>query len=410
MIRPTTLADQLGAQRGDRSRVLVVGAGVAGLTVAQLLRAAGHHPVLVERGGEGQAPGYMLGLLPFVDPVMRRLGVEPAYLERSVGMHRYLLRGATGRRVREYSLDPAIARFGRYRGIAREALLDVIADDLPVTFGCTVADLSQDARGVRVVLDEAGSRHESAFHAVVGADGLHSGVRGLVLAPGDVSRVDTGWGGWVAWSDADDAPELYEETWGDGFFVGIYPVLARTGVFVGGPDSLTEGPAAMVARVRRTLRTRDARAERALTAVDGGHYWAFADVRSSRWAAGRVALLGDAAAGFLPTAGVGASMAMESAAVLADRLIDASPDQVVAAHASYQDAQRPRVEQAQDASRQLARVMFRSGRLLTRARDVATRAISLERAFGPILRLLADRTEPPAARDSRPAHTRKDLA
>lgn len=412
MISAISLSDQLVAQQGDRTRVLVVGAGVAGITLAALLRSAGQHPVLVERGRQGKAPGYMLGLLPFVDPVIRRLGVEPAYLERSVGMHRYLLRGATGRRLREYSLDGALAPFGRYRGIAREDLLDVIAaEDLPVTFGCTVAHLAQEDDGVRVVLDEAGARHESVFHAVIGADGLHSGIRDLVLAPGDVSRVDTGWGGWVAWSDTDDSPDLYEETWGDGFFVGVYPVLGRTGVFVGGPRSLAaEGPAAMVARVRRALRTRDARTERALAAVGDGYHWAFTDVRSARWTVGRVALLGDAAAGFLPTAGVGASMAMESAAVLADLLTDASPEQVVAAYTAYEGAQRGRVEKAQDSSRQLARLMFRSGRLLTRVRDVATRAISFERAFGPILRLLADRPEPPAARHRLPAQPRKDLA
>ncbi len=406
MTRPTSLSNQLVAQQEDSTRILIVGAGVAGITLAKLLRSAGHHPVLVERGDQGEAPGYMLGLLPFVDPVMRRLGVESAYLQGSVGMHRYLLRGATGRRVREYSLDHALERFGWYRGIAREVLLDVIAgDELPVTFGCTITGLTQDERGVRASLDEAGSRHESMFHAVIGADGLHSSVRDLVLAPGDISRVDTGWGGWVAWADADDRPELYEETWGDGFFVGIYPVLGRTGVFVGGPRSLTaDGPAATVARVRHALRDRNARTDRALAAVGDGYYWAFGDARSSHWTTGRIALLGDAAAGFLPTAGIGASMAMESAAVLADRLADATSDQVVGAHTAYENDQRGRVERAQDASRQLARVMFRSGRLFTRTRDLAARAISFERAFGPTLRLLADRHEQLA---SPPAHTER---
>jgi 2-polyprenyl-6-methoxyphenol hydroxylase-like FAD-dependent oxidoreductase len=49
-------------------------------------------------------------------------------------------------------------------------------------------------------------------------------------------------------------------------------------------------------------------------------YWRLDDCRAPSWRAGRVALLGDSACGFLPTAGIGASMAMESAAVLADEL------------------------------------------------------------------------------------------
>jgi glycosyltransferase involved in cell wall biosynthesis len=49
-------------------------------------------------------------------------------------------------------------------------------------------------------------------------------------------------------------------------------------------------------------------------------FWKLADQRAESWVKDRVVLLGDAAAAFLPTAGIGASMAMESAAVLADEL------------------------------------------------------------------------------------------
>jgi threonine dehydrogenase-like Zn-dependent dehydrogenase len=48
MLEATPIQAQLADARGDPLRVLVVGAGVAGLTVAQLLRAQGLHPVLVE--------------------------------------------------------------------------------------------------------------------------------------------------------------------------------------------------------------------------------------------------------------------------------------------------------------------------------------------------------------------------
>lgn len=47
----------------------MVGAGVAAVVLTRLLRADSLHPVLVERSTPCAAPGYMLGLLPFVDPV-----------------------------------------------------------------------------------------------------------------------------------------------------------------------------------------------------------------------------------------------------------------------------------------------------------------------------------------------------
>ena len=49
MLEATPIQAQLADARGDPLRVLVVGAGVAGVTLAQLLRRQGLHPVLVER-------------------------------------------------------------------------------------------------------------------------------------------------------------------------------------------------------------------------------------------------------------------------------------------------------------------------------------------------------------------------
>ncbi|WP_250405525.1 hypothetical protein [Streptomyces cellostaticus] len=122
---------------------------------------------------------------------------------------------------------------------------------------------------------------------MIAADGLRSTTRSLVLDPDRVTTYDTGWGGWVAWTDTDDASDLYEETWGAGSFIGVYPVLGRTGVFVGGPhDATAEGPAAFAERVQRALRHVDTRCERALRAVadtPGAYYWDMSDVRASTW-------------------------------------------------------------------------------------------------------------------------------
>jgi 2-polyprenyl-6-methoxyphenol hydroxylase-like FAD-dependent oxidoreductase len=80
----------------------------------------------------------------------------------------------------------------------------------------------------------------------------------------------------------------------------------------------------------------------------------FYDVRAPKWAAGRVALVGDSAAAMLPTAGVGASMAMESAAVLAQELAISDSRLVSYALARYERRRRKRVDGVQSASRSLA--------------------------------------------------------
>jgi 2-polyprenyl-6-methoxyphenol hydroxylase-like FAD-dependent oxidoreductase len=394
---PTSLDDQIAAAREDRLRVLIAGAGVAGVTLAQLLRRDGLRPVLIERAAPDADKGYMLGLMPLVEPVIRRLGVEEPFRDASVGLHRYRLHGHTGKTLRTYSFDTLLSQFGDYRGIARGDLLHAFTPDgAPVTFGATVRALSQAADSVQVTIQDSEQVATGDFDLVVAADGLHSSTRALILRPDQAVPYDTGWGGWVAWIDDGDPAltDLYDEIWGAGFFVGIYPVKGRVGVFVGGDRSETAvGPSRFVARIRDDLREFDKRTERALAAIAAGgddYYWRFTDVRSATWSVGRVALLGDAAAGFLPTAGIGAGMAMESAGVLARTLATADRATVTAALREYERAQRPRVEAAQANSRQLAHLVFQRNHALVAIRDLATRFVTLKMALGPIRKLLQD--------------------
>lgn len=399
MFIDTPLPRQIDRMRNDPLRVLVVGAGVAGLTLAQALRAGGLHPVLLERQPGHADDGYMLALMPLVDRAMRRLSVRRAYGHRSVRFRHYGLHGRHGQALRTYDIGSLLSRYGEYRGIARGDLMQVLADaGAPVAYASTVRSVQPASDAVQVVMCGGGVDVEAAFDVVVVADGLHSATREQVLPPQEVTWYRTGWGGWVAWADDDPGhEERGDEVWGADFFVGIYPVKGRSGVFVGGHgDDTRAGPRDFVAHVRRQLRQVDARIGQALARVEAArqpYYWTLDDCRSAAWATGRVVLLGDAAAGFLPTAGIGAAMAMESADVLAETLLAASREEVPSALQAYERCQRPRVEAAQDNSRQLARMMFHRSRALAAVRDVAARCISLRTALRPIRRLLDSRPE-----------------
>ncbi|WP_019856435.1 FAD-dependent oxidoreductase [Actinopolyspora mortivallis] len=405
MFIPTDVPEQLAAVGKHEPRILIVGAGVAGLTLARSLRNRGLRPVLVERAEQRQESGYMLGLMPFVDSVIGELDLEREYLERSVPVRRYRLCSSTGAPLREYSVDAVLGEFGHYRGIERGGLLELLATGgVPVAWRTTPHRIDQHGQRVRVGLTGDGIDFEAEFDAVVAADGTHSATRSLVLAPERVRTCDTAWGGWVTWADPDDLPDVYQEIWGPGCFVGLYPVPGRLGVFVGGPRTDTRrGPSAFAELVRDRLRIVDTRCSHALTtlaAASESHYWKLSDVRCARWTVGRVALLGDAAAGFLPTAGVGAAMAVESAGALARRLARADSTGITEALRDYERVQRPRVESAQRNSRQLATLMLRRGRTVSRARDFAAALAGMNTAFGPIRKLLArrDRDEPAPVR------------
>ena len=399
MLEATPIQVQLADARGDPLRVLVVGAGVAGVTVAQLLRRQGLHPVLVERSAREADSGYMLALMPLVDPVLDALGAREPYLAARVGLDRYRFRNPAGRQLGQYSLASLFDRFGDYRGISRGELLAVLGSGGgAVTYGTTVTALGQRPTTVTATLDDGSAPTEAEFDLVIAADGLHSATRGLVLAPGQVSTFDTRWGGWVAWAEPDQDVDLGEELWGVDAFVGTYPVKGHVGVIVAGPRTDTEaGTERFVARLRGRTGSVGPRIERALEVVarhPDAYYWSLTDCRSDTWSVGRVALVGDAAAGFLPTAGIGAAMAMESAWVLGGLLADATPDRVPGLLRRYEESQRPRVEAAQASSRQLARLMFLRGRVLSGLRNTVVRFVPLGTALGPITRLLREQPRP----------------
>ncbi|OJU42313.1 MAG: hypothetical protein BGN97_13000 [Microbacterium sp. 69-10] len=408
MLIETPLTAQLEAQRDDRLRVLIVGAGIAGITLAQLLRRDGLHPVLIDRMTGHDHPGYMLALMPTVDQAFVDLGVQEKYRAASTPMTRYSFRSHRGKVLRTDSMSELLGVYGDYNGISRGALIEVLTDGgCPVTLGTTVDAV---AGGVARLTDRSGRpAGEAAFDLVVGADGIRSRMRD-VLGAGALDVVDTGWSGWVAWAEEIGSPDLGEELWGDGFFLGVYPVKDRLGVFLGGPDAeLEAGPIAFAASVRRRIQDMAPRLDAALAAVEADpapYLWRLEDAGVARWVlpqdAVQSVLLGDAAAGFLPTAGIGAGMAIESAWLLGRMLAGAERDALLARLSAWETVERQRVESAQANSRMLARLMFRRGRLTAWLRETTMRMLSVRAVLGPIVKLVAARPDPDAALASAP--------
>src|SRR5690606_38226854 len=115
MLTATSLTTQYDNARNDDPRTLVVGAGIAGITVAQLLRRNGQHPVLIERTLDGGNPGYMLALMPMVDGAIDDLDLRDQYRNNSTPLNWYSFHSSNGRPGRRDSLARILARYGDYR-------------------------------------------------------------------------------------------------------------------------------------------------------------------------------------------------------------------------------------------------------------------------------------------------------
>lgn len=386
----------MSTKEENRMRILIVGAGIAGLTLAGLLARQGQSPVVIDRRPEGGADlGYGLALWPHGSRVFHALGVHEEFVARSEPMRSYVARDRVGRLLTSSPMPKRVAAYGHLGLIPRSDLLGILRttlEGIEVRGGVGIAALAQAADHVDVSFDD-GTR--GAFDLVVGADGIHSRVRELLF--GRIPDRDTGWGCYVWWADPHLAAEgETTERWGAGSFLGTYPCREGLCVIAGAPvDVLRPSQAeGRTGRLGALLRPYGVPVQDFLADLPGDEeplfMWRMADVRVPEWVQGRVALVGDAAAAFLPTAGIGASMALESAAVLADELSRTDPTYLPHALELYERRRRDRVEAAQTQSRRLARLMFLDSPRLASVRDRALRFASMEQMVGPLIQSLRD--------------------
>ncbi len=368
----SSVGSRIETQLADsRLRILIVGAGIAGATLASLLRRRGEPPALIERASEAADAGYMLGIAPLGGRVLNGLGLADEYNRVSLPVSNYEMYSHSGQLLQRASLATLVEQFGSWRGIERGVLLSMLRRTAGrIEYEATIVSQTETGQAVEVTFHD--SSH-CTFDVVVAADGIHSSVRKSLLQPGEVEEFDTGWGGFVAWSASDDQDtETYRELWAPGWGIGLYPTPERIGIFFAGrhvaikdrdandvaAEMETELPTGVFLE---TLRERDRSA--------GGFYWQMHDFRAKVWWRGRTVLLGDAATAFLPTAGIVASAAMDSAAALADELSRADSDHLSYALELYEKRQRRRVERMQTNSRRLSRLMFVNGNATAWARN-----------------------------------------
>lgn len=363
---------------GQPLDILIIGAGIAGLTLAALLKKQEVQTTIIERQKEADynKSGYMLGILPLGGRVMNALGLQQDYLNHSVSERNYKVLNAKGKCINSYSTEPIIDEFGDYQGISRPELVELLrkeCDGTPLLFNTTVNSIVNENDSPEVTFSNG---EKKTFDLVVAADGMHSATRKQFFPASQVEKYDTNWGGWVSWMDAHpEAQQEYREYWNAGNFLGLYPVKDKIGIFLGGPEKKIRklGPQQLAERVSKRMEQKDQTVKDALAAFekDGDFFfWNFHHFRSKVWRKGKLILLGDAAAGFLPTAGVGASMAMDSAAALADELSRSDREHLEFALKLYERRQRSRVEKAQKNSRQLAKLMFVNNAFLAKIRNL----------------------------------------
>jgi 2-polyprenyl-6-methoxyphenol hydroxylase-like FAD-dependent oxidoreductase len=338
----------------------IVGAGMGGLTVAATLRRAGFDVQVFEQAARFERVGAGIQMMPNSMKVLRRIGVEEKLRPVAFEPYSHLNREwDTGCVTRELPMPESL--FGApYLCMHRAVLHDALASVVPAE----VINLSKkliglDQRAGKVTLAFADGTREQA-DAVIGADGVHSLVRDIIIGPDTPIHK-----GRIAYRAVYPAALLRgcdigpsrTKWWGvDRHIVIYYTTADRSEVYF--VTSVPE-PAEWLTReswsakgdvreLRRAYEGFHPDVRAVLEACPDCHKWAILEREPlPRWSDGRVVLLGDACHPMTPYMAQGAATAIEDAAILARCLEEVDGEDIEAAFQRYEAHRKPRTSRIQ---------------------------------------------------------------
>jgi 2-polyprenyl-6-methoxyphenol hydroxylase-like FAD-dependent oxidoreductase len=357
--------------------VLVVGGGLAGLALAGYLARQGREPTVVEQADEWRASGYGIGLWEDGLAVLDELGCLEAARRRAADPDRFEVR-ATGGEVLTRTAVPTqqTLLLAIYRADLHAALRETVPTDW-IRMGAAPARIEEHPDGVTVTFED-GSTEE--YGLVVGADGVHSTVREQCFADWRKRELDTYvWSLWAS-QDTDIGSDMVS-VWGPGSEGFVARVGDRIGFNLAARLDAPPSPPG-----RDELRARaEAIGWRLPAVLDSADEEPFFDrvreVSCESWRTDRVVLVGDAAHAVHPISGMGASLALQDARVLAQELATAGPEGVSDALAQFEARRRPAVTRVQRQARVEAAVTFLESPPLRRLRNAVIRHAPLFELF-----------------------------
>jgi FAD-dependent urate hydroxylase len=368
-------------------RILIVGGGIAGLTLATALHHYGFSAEVVERSTTWRTIGAGILVQANGMRMLRALGLGTAVEQAGAVVRHWSYYDQQGEVLCDTDLEELWGEVGPCIGIERAKLHQVLlagARAVPCRLGTWVTSLVQDEQRVSVGFNDGEAR---GYDLVVGADGIYSSVRTLTMGV-----VPPGYSGLMDWRSVvpispQGVTSSMQVLLGEGCVFGLIPM----------GDGHTQGFGLIgEPRVRDPLEGRLGRMRRrfagfggpvpqyltALTCDEQIHCSPLEWVDLDRWHSGRVVLIGDAAHAGPPQLAQGGSMAMEDACVLALVLREAGS--VENALETYVSRRRPRADWVQRESRAAA-----ESRLLPPAiRNVALRERGdqvMHALFGPLI-------------------------
>ncbi|MEP7289660.1 MAG: FAD-dependent monooxygenase [Chloroflexota bacterium] len=347
-------------------RILISGAGPAGLSLAYWLQQRGFTPVVVEKAPALRREGYGIDFLGTGFDVAHAMNIIPRLQAQQIRVKDIAYINDVGAEIAVIGarLLDKVTR-GKYLALMRytlvEALYSLVERSVEVRFHQALKQVRQNTDSVTVTFD---NDQVETFDLLIGTDGVHSNTRRLIFG-----------------SDSEFEHYL-------GLYVACYPLLDRYGI---GDRRLhyteahrqtvayaTERAGEIVAlylyetpdegdipREKRLVRLQEqfsgmgwitSQLLADIQDPDGIFMDRVVQVKMPAWSLGRVALLGDACGCMTFASAQGASMALGGAYVLAEALQKQADYQ--AAFLYYESVLRAAIEQRQQTARGVIKTLL----------------------------------------------------
>lgn len=318
--------------RMTQPTVVISGAGIAGPALAHWLSANGYRVVFVELAPGIRPGGQTVDLRGAGRGIVEQIGLMDQRVERSLEQRGFAWVRSDGSRRAEMPVEAfrgngLVSKLEILRGDLVDVLYQNTCERAEYLFDSRISALEQSDDAVTVTLTDGTTL---SADLVIGADGPHSAVRRLIFGPEE--QFVKPLGGYNAWFTAPDTVRL------DGWYLmyqapGLNasmrpshdPSKAKAGLAFRSDHieydrrDLDQQWELLAQRFRGAGWVCDALLDAAVDAEDF-YFDAFAQVHMATFSQQRVTLVGDAGYCASPLSGMGTSMALVGAYVLAGEL------------------------------------------------------------------------------------------
>jgi 2-polyprenyl-6-methoxyphenol hydroxylase-like FAD-dependent oxidoreductase len=341
-----------------QTHILIVGAGVAGLTLAFWLAKAGFKITVVERTSAKKRMGQQIDINALAREIVTKMGLMEEVRSRTTGEKGFQI---VNDHARPIIMFPGVLT--NEIEITRGNLVDILASgasaagDVEIRYEAVIEAVQQEEEAVTVRFRDG---QESKFDAIVGADGMRSKIRRLQIDPTDqcLKSRDVYYAFCGIPREDGDAPYSRMQHTGKESSCFIRPVdqkVSSTVSFV-----VTKSPSLEKAVTQDRAAQKAAmaayfdgvggiapRVVREMDATEDFYFERLTQTKLDTWSKGRCALVGDAAFAPSPMTGKGTDLAIIGAYVLAGELSEA-PKDPCAAFKAYEARLRHYIEKSQE--------------------------------------------------------------